>query len=129
MCLSTFTAKMRSNSASVMALTGLVIMSSGVVDEDVQFSEPGDGFVKQPHNLGHAPDISLDGKRLAAGRFNFGHEFSRRIGLRGIIHRHGGAITAQAFDNGATDPARRAGDQRDFSFQRIAHGLEKHRRN
>jgi len=102
----------------------LIDNAGRIVYENVDSTKVRDGFIEKPNNFRHASDIGLDGKRLAAGGLNFGHEFLRRVCLGDIIHRHGGSVPAEALGNGAPDAARRAGDQRDFSFQFVVHLVE-----
>jgi len=54
-CPFTFTAKMRSNSASVTALTGLLKHDASVVHQNVELAEMGNRFIKKPENIGTFP--------------------------------------------------------------------------
>ena len=97
--------KMRSKSASVVALTGFGEHDPGVVDQDVQ---PGQNARWPCQTTGRSPDpshISLDGERGAAFRLDAPDNLLGLIRMRGIVDDDRGARFGQPFRNGPADAA------------------------
>ena len=88
----------------------LVAGDAGVVDQDVDLAELGDGGLDGGFDLLFVGDVERKGGGLAAGGGDFGDQFVQLL----LIARgggHGGAVFGEAQGAGASDALRGAGDE------------------
>jgi hypothetical protein len=94
---------------------------AGVVDKNVQPAEMCEGLVKQPDNFADARHVCLHGESFTTGGFDFVFQFHGVVGVARVIDGDGGAFAGEALGDGASNAARGAGDEGDFSFKIFIH--------
>ncbi len=92
----------------------MVAGDAGVVDEDVDFAELGDGGFHGGLDLLFVGDVESEGYRLAAGGGDFADQFVQFF-LIARGYGYGGAVFGEAQGAGAAYALRGSGDQRNPS--------------
>src|SRR5690606_31144056 len=95
---------------------------AGVVDEDVDASEPPGGAVDEGLYLIAVGDVGGDGEGLPAVLFDLGRERLDPVSAAGAEHE-AGTLGTEVAGGGLAEPAARAGDDDDFPFDLIAHDV------
>jgi hypothetical protein len=94
---------------------------AGVVDQDVEGAECGQGLVHDALDVGFVGDVTLDNNCLAA---SFAHPSGDRLGLGPaavVVHRDPGAAAPKTLGHGRADTGAGAGHQHCLAAQVIEH--------
>ena len=89
----------------------LADLDAGVVDEDVEAAEGGDGGTDQARSLRRHADVGAQHDRLAAELLDLRRDGARLVLLAVEVHGHVGALARKAQGDGLPDPARAAGHE------------------
>src|SRR5262249_39907545 len=93
----------------------------GVVHQDVQAAQVGDGLPDQRGGLLRVGHVGADGHRLAAAVLDRRDDGLGLLAPAAVVDRHVGAPLGQREGGGPADAPRRAGDQRHLTLQLHVH--------
>ena len=96
---------------------GALEFDAGVVDEDVEFSESGNGLGDEVLDLGGVGDVGGDGDGAASEGLDLGECVVGAAGLADVVDDYGGALTGECGGDGLADAGGGSGDDGDFSLE------------
>ncbi len=95
----------------------LADLDAGVVDEDVEATEGGDGGGDQALGLRRHADVGAEHDRLPAQLARSAPRRRALVLLAVVVHRHVGALAREAQGDRLPDAARAAGHEGRFAFE------------
>ncbi len=95
----------------------LADLDAGVVDEDVEAPEGGDGGADEALGLRGDADVGAERDGLPAQLLDLRRDGARFVLLAVVVHGHVGALAREAQGDGLADAARAAGDEGGLAFE------------
>ena len=114
--------QMRSRSATDTSSKRARSKDPGVVDEDIEPTQVGDGFVDGSRNGFGVGAVGLNGNAAAARGLDLGDDGVGLVGRADVGDRDVGAVTGKSLGDGGADAAAATGDECYFAIE-LRHGL------